>query len=70
MANGFDYVGFSTLIVAVGTAAAAIIGAVLTGRVHGQVSTNGDPRTLGQIASDVAKNTPGAEAPGGQPPAA
>lgn len=65
MLGDVDYVGISVLVSSICAGVAAIISAVLSGKVHTQVSTNGDPRTLGQIASDVAKVTPGAEAPHG-----
>jgi hypothetical protein len=61
--TALDYTGLSTLVVAIGTAAAAIIAAVYAGKTHRQVSTNGDPRTLGQIASDVAAEVAPAKPP-------
>ena len=38
------------------------IAAVYSARVHKQVSTNGDPRDIGEIASDVAKAVAPAQA--------
>lgn len=58
-----DYVGIAAVIASLGTAVPAIIAALYSRRVHQQVSTNGDPREIGQIATDLAKMTPGAEAP-------
>lgn len=49
-----DYAGIATLIVAIGTAAAAIVGAILTVRVNGKVSTAHGTPDLGDLASNTA----------------
>lgn len=53
-----DWYGISAVIAAVGAAASTIIGALnhrTVSNVDRKTDTNGDPRDLGQIASDVAK---------------
>lgn len=52
-----DYYGISVIIAAVFSGLAALIaawGARTGSNTNKQVSTNGDPRTLGQIATDTA----------------
>lgn len=52
---GVDYVGVATVITACGSAVAAVIAAVMSNKTAQHVKTrNGDPRTLGEIATDVA----------------
>lgn len=57
-----DYTGVAQIITAIFAGIAAVVGALAARaatHTSNQVSTNGDPRTLGQIATDVA-NTIGA----------
>jgi hypothetical protein len=65
-----DWAGVAAVIAAVFAGIASLIGAwnarTVT-KVKAQVDTNGDPRTIGQIASDVAQQV-GAH-PTGTPPA-
>jgi hypothetical protein len=51
--TGVDWVGIAAVITASGSAVAAVVAAVFARSTHGQVSTSGDPRTIGQIVSDV-----------------
>lgn len=62
-----DYAGIAAVIVATGSAVASVIAAILTSQVKGKVSTNGDPRELGQIVTDVAHKV-GASRRGGEQP--
>lgn len=55
-----DWAGIAAVIAAIGASTSAVIAAIANvrvGHVRDQVSTNGDPRTLGQIAQDVAGAT-------------
>jgi hypothetical protein len=49
-----DWVGIAAVITASGSAVAAVIAALFARSTHGQVTTSNDPRTIGQIVSDVA----------------
>ena len=52
-----DYTGVAQIITAIFAGIAAVVGALAARaatHASNQVSTNGDPRTLGQIATDVA----------------
>lgn len=56
--GSFNYEGFATVVAAVGAAAATVISAFNhkgVNEVNRKVDTNGDPREIGQIASDMAK---------------
>lgn len=77
MIGDVDVNGIAVLVAAIGTALAAVLGAVFAGlaalkgnknanaieAVHEAVRTNGDSRSLGEIASDVGR----AVAPDPQP---
>ncbi|HET9247703.1 MAG TPA: hypothetical protein VFO15_18005 [Xanthobacteraceae bacterium] len=64
LASDFDWVGLAAVISAVFAGLATLIGAWNHAKVRDiqdKVSTNGDPRDVGQIVTDVA-NTLGATA--------
>jgi hypothetical protein len=66
-----DYAGIAAVIAAVFAGVASLMGAWNARTVHGireQVSTNGDPRTLGQIAQDVSAATNTNKRAGETPP--
>ena len=63
-----DWYGIAAVIAAVGAAASTVIGAFnhrTVSNVDRKTDTSGDPRNLGQIVSDVAKEVAPAD---DQPP--
>lgn len=55
-----DMFGVAAVVAAIGSATAAVIGALnhqRAGRIEANTSTNGDPRTLGQLVQDTATAT-------------
>ena len=59
MIADFDWVGLAAVISAVFAGLATLIGSLnhrTVSNIDRKTDTNGDPRELGQIATDIAKN--------------